>query len=152
MKETDELKKKGEPPTQLQSSPKGQPIAAISPFGLMRRFAEEMERLFENFEDFHLPRMFEDVRAEMKDVDWAPELEVAQDNGHLVVRCNLPGMKREDIQVEMKDEVLTISGERNDEQKEEREGYYRSERSYGSFYRQVRLPAGAKTDTAEATF
>ena len=61
-------------------------------------------------------------------------------------------MKREDVKVELTNNVLTISGERKEEEEEKREGYYRSERSYGSFYRQLPLPEGAKTDTAKAEF
>jgi HSP20 family protein len=156
MKETNEIQKKEGQPTELRFSPKGQPMIAISPFGFVRRFAEDMDRMFEGFDDFRLPRMFGKeffpFRTEMKDIEWVPQIEIAQNNEQLTVRCDLPGMKKDDIQVELKDEVLTISGERNEEEKEEREGYYRSERSYGTFYRQVRLPAGVKTDTAEATF
>ena len=61
-------------------------------------------------------------------------------------------MKKDDVKVELTEGVLTISGERKEEKEEKREGYYRSERSYGSFYRQIPLPEGAKTDTATAEF
>lgn len=130
--------------------------AVRTPFAFMRRFAEDMDRMFEDFEDLRLPRMFGKeffpFRMELKDVTWVPQIEVLQNNGQLAVRCDLPGMKKDDIKVELKDEILTISGERNEEKKEEGEGYYRTERSYGSFYRQVPLPGGIKSDTAEATF
>lgn len=130
--------------------------AVRTPFSFMRRFAEDMERMFENFDDFRLPgffgKEFFPFDSEMKAVEWIPQLEVVQRNGQLIVRCDLPGMKKDDVKVEMKDEILTISGERNEEKKEERAGYYRTERSYGSFYRQVPLPAGVKPNTAEATF
>ena len=127
-----------------------------TPFAFMRRFAEDMDRMFEDFGDFRFPRVFGKeffpFRMEMKDVEWVPQLEVVQDKERLTVRCDLPGMQNDDIKVEIKEDVLTISGMRNEEKKEEGEGYYRTERSYGSFYRQVPLPAGVKNDTAEATF
>jgi HSP20 family protein len=65
---------------------------------------------------------------------------------------DLPGLKRDDVKVELTEGLLTISGERKEEKEEKREGYYRSERSYGSFFRQIPLPEGAKTDTAKAEF
>lgn len=140
---------------QTELEKRGGARAVRTPFAFMRRFAEDMERMFE-VEDFRLPRMlgkeFFPFRMEMKDVGWVPPIEVLQKNGQLTVRCDLPGLAKDDIKVELKDEILTISGERNEEKKEARQGYYRSERSYGSFYRKVPLPAGVKIDTAEATF
>ena len=61
-------------------------------------------------------------------------------------------MKKDDITVQLTDDALTIEGERRDEREEHREGYFRSERSYGSFYRAVPLPEGALADTAKASF
>jgi HSP20 family protein len=56
------------------------------------------------------------------------------------------------VKVEVTDDVLTLSGERKEEKEEKREGFYRSERNYGSFYRQIPLPEGAMTENAAATF
>ena len=81
-----------------------------------------------------------------------PQIEVLQANGQFMVRADLPGLTKEDVKVEITDEFLTISGERKEETEEKREGFYRSERSYGSFYRQIPLPEGAKTENAAATF
>ena len=132
------------------------PVTASTPFGFMRRFATDMERLFDEFEGFRFPslfgREFFPFTREFEHVGWVPELEVLQTNGQFVVRADLPGLKREDVKVELTNNVLTISGERKEEKEEKREGYYRSERSYGSFYRQIPLPEGAKTDTAKAEF
>jgi HSP20 family protein len=149
MKDTNEMQKKEGQLTELQSSPKGQPMTAISPFGFVRRFAGEMERMFEDFETFRFPSFF---RKEFNQVGWMPEIEVLQRNGELTVRADLPGLNKDDVKVELTDEMLAISGERKEEKQEEREGYYRSERSYGSFYRQIPLPEGAKTETARAKF
>jgi len=83
---------------------------------------------------------------------WAPQIEVSQQNNELVVRADLPGMKREDISVDIRENELTISGERRQEQENNAGGYYQSERSYGSFYRVIPLPEGAMADQANATF
>ena len=68
------------------------------------------------------------------------------------MRADLPGLKKDEVKVELTNDLLTISGERKEEKEEKREGYYRSERRYGSFFRQIPLPEGAKTDTAKAKF
>jgi len=132
------------------------PTAAPTPFGFMRQFATDMERLFEDFQSSRLPslfgREFFPFTREFEHVDWSPELEVRQNNGQFIVRTDLPGLKKDDVKVELTDNLLTISGERKEEKEEKREGYYRSERSYGSFFRQIPLPEGAKTDTAKAEF
>lgn len=83
---------------------------------------------------------------------WSPQVETLQNGDQYVVRVDLPGLKREDVTVEVGDDQLIIQGERRHEREEDREGYYRSERSYGSFYRAVQLPEGAIADTAAADF
>jgi HSP20 family protein len=127
-----------------------------NPFQMMRRFTKDMERLFEDFQGFRFPSFFKTdfppFRMELEKFAWAPQIEVLQNNGQFMVRADLPGLKTEDVKVEVTDEVLTISGERKQETEEEREGFYRTERSYGSFYRQIPLPEGAKTENAAATF
>jgi len=126
-----------------------------NPFGMMRRFTKDMDRLFNDFEEFRFPNLFRDFapfRMEFDRVEWVPRIEVLQNNGQLMVRADLPGLTKDDVNVEMTDDVLTISGERKEEKEEKREGFYRSERSYGTFYREIPLPEGAKTEDAVATF
>jgi HSP20 family protein len=84
--------------------------------------------------------------------EWMPQIEVLQNNGQFKVRADLPGVTKDDVSVEVTDNFLTISGERKEEKEEKREGFYRSERNYGSFYRQIPLPEGAMTENAAATF
>ena len=129
---------------------------AENPFVFMRRFAEDMERFFEDFGSFRLrpllrgelmPRLGEFGRAV-----WSPEVEVFERDGQLTVRADLPGMTKDDVRVEIEEDALTISGERKDEREEKGEGYYRTERSYGKFFRRVPLPEGVKTEGAVATF
>ena len=123
---------------------------------MVRRFAEDMERLFEDFNGFRFPSLFGgDVfpfAREFENVAWVPQIEVLQHEGDLTVRADLPGLTRDDVKVELTDEALTISGERKAEKEEKREGFYRSERSYGSFYRQIPVPKGVDADKATATF
>jgi HSP20 family molecular chaperone IbpA len=83
---------------------------------------------------------------------WSPQIESLQRGDQFVVRADLPGLKKEDVNIELSDDSLTIQGERREEHEEEREGYYRSERSYGSFHRVVPLPEGAIPESAKATF
>lgn len=128
----------------------------VNPFGMMRRFTKDMERLFEDFQGFGFPNFFKTdfvpFRLEFGKVEWAPQIEVLQNNGQFMVKADLPGLTKDEVKVELTDNLLTISGERKEEKEEKREGFYRSERSYGSFYRQIPLPEGAKTEDAAATF
>jgi HSP20 family protein len=114
---------------------------SLSPFSLMRRFTEEMDRMFQGAggrrEDMAL---------------WSPTVEVMERDGKLEVVADLPGIKESDVKVQVTDEGLVIQGERKREHEEKREGYYRSERSYGQFYRLIPLPEGANPDQAHAEF
>jgi HSP20 family protein len=141
---------------ELQKHNGGNAIETVTPFSFMRRFSEDMERLFDEFQGFRVGslfgREFFPFTREFEHVDWVPKVEVLQHNGELIVRADLPGLKKDDVKVELTGEGLTLSGERKEEKEEEREGYYRSERSYGSFYRYIPLPEGVKTDSATAKF
>jgi len=114
------------------------------PLALMRRFTEEMDRLFESHGGW---------RGNRNDVtQWTPAIEVKEQDGQLEVTAELPGIKESDVKVEVTDEGLVIQGERKQEHEEKREGYYRSERRYGQFYRVIPLPEGAAVDQAHAEF
>ena len=83
---------------------------------------------------------------------WTPAMEVREKDGNLIVCADLPGIDNNDVKVEIENDMLVIEGERKREHTEEREGWHRSERSYGSFYRAIPLPEGAKADDAKADF
>jgi len=83
---------------------------------------------------------------------WSPQMETFQRGSEFVVRADLPGLTKDDVKIDITDDTLTIEGERREEHEENREDYYRSERSYGSFYRVVPWPEGAITDSAKANF
>ena len=130
-----------------------------SPFTFMRRFSEEMDRLFEDFgfgRGWLTPSFGRDLLqssfGEAGQAMWNPQVEVFEREGQLVVRADLPGLTKDDVKVEVTDQAINISGERRKEHEEKREGYYRSERSYGSFYRSIPLPEGVNADDARATF
>jgi HSP20 family protein len=122
----------------------------VSPFRAMQRMADEMDRLFDDFGFGRrwLRPSWRETGAEL----WAPEVEVFQKNHELTIRADLPGLKREDVTVDITDNDVTIQGERKHEKEEEREGYYRSERGYGSFCRVIPLPEGAISEQAKANF
>jgi HSP20 family protein len=73
-------------------------------------------------------------------------------SNEFVVRADLPGLSKDDVKVDVTDDRITIQGERKREHEEEREGVYRSERTYGSFSRVIPVPEGTITDQAKATF
>ena len=116
-----------------------------SPWELMRRMSEDMDRLFESFQSGQLQT--EEGRGA-----WSPQLEVERQGNELCIRADLPGLKPEDIEVNLDDGLLTIAGERRQEQRDEREGVRRTERSYGRFYRALQVPDGVQEDEISATF
>ena len=83
---------------------------------------------------------------------WVPAMDLVETEEHLVLRADLPGLKRDDVQIEIKDNALSVSGERRGEQEEKAEGYYRVERSFGAFSRSLTLPEGVDPDAVEAEF
>jgi HSP20 family protein len=88
----------------------------------------------------------------MVGADWSPRIDVLEREGHFVVRADLPGLSKDEIKVDVHDDLLTIQGERKAEKKVEREGFYHSECSYGSFYRAIPLPEGAEASKVTADF
>ena len=83
---------------------------------------------------------------------WVPPMDLMEADEHLVLRADLPGLKRDDVDIEIKDGVLTIAGERKAEQEKKADGFYRVERAYGSFSRAVSLPEGIDPDQVHAEF
>lgn len=132
----------------LGASPEGWPCSA-GPLSLLRRMSEDMDRLFGEF--FSLtPRSERPLR--FGELTRWPEIDVNQHGNKLIVRADVPGLNKDDLTVEILEDELCISGERKSESRQEEGGYYRNERSYGSFCRTIPLPPGAKVDTASASF
>jgi len=133
------------------------PTWAESPFVMMRRFSDEMDRMVDRFrEEFGAGRGWLGSRfGGARDPNqrlWSPQIEVCERDNQLLVCADLPGLKKEDITVEFTGDALTIQGERRQEHEETHEGHHTSERSYGTFYRSIPLPAGVNPENAEATF
>jgi HSP20 family protein len=83
---------------------------------------------------------------------WAPRIEAFQRGDQFIVRAELPGLKKEDVRVNVTDDSIVIEGERRDEFENTHGDVYHTERSYGSFYREIPLPEGAIGDKADASF
>jgi HSP20 family protein len=112
-------------------------LPVLSPFALMREFAHEMDRLFKEG-----PKFETDL--------FVPAIDVKATDEALVVTADLPGLKKEEIKIEVTEKSLVIEGERKIEEKEEKPGFHKIERAYGKFYREIPLPEGAKIDLAKA--
>jgi HSP20 family protein len=79
-------------------------------------------------------------------------MDLVETGDHFVLRADLPGLSEQDVNIELEDSVLTISGERKAEHEERKEGYYRLERSFGSFRRSLTLPEGVNPERVKAAF
>ena len=135
------------------------PLFGPPPFNEMRRFTDDFERMFDEFNNlnfalnpFFAPTLTFPTFTEFETPIWSPQIEVFNKKGEFKVRADLPGLKKEDVNVELLDNALLISGERKFENEEEKEGFYRSELSYGNFFRSIPLPDGADVEHATAKF
>ena len=115
------------------------PIAALQ---------RDMNRAFESFWS-QASRSFGGLTGSG---DGVPRSDVVETDKGVEVSIELPGLDEKEVEVTLTDEALTIRGEKKIERREEKRGYYVSERSYGSIYRSIPLPAGVDSDKAEATF
>ena len=83
---------------------------------------------------------------------WMPAMDLVETDDHFVLRADLPGLSEQDVNIEVEDRVLTVSGERKSEHESTKEGYHRVERAFGSFSRSLTLPEGIDADAVEASF
>jgi HSP20 family protein len=93
--------------------------------------------------------MFDDLRDNHEHA-WTPAIDVMRDNGNLVVRADIPGLKPEEVKIEVQDDILTVSGEHEERKEETDKQYVRRERRYGSFSRSMALPAGVDAKKVKA--
>lgn len=130
-------------------------LARWEPFGGLRRrggnlfnelndIQREMNRLFDDF--------FSERQSGLAEGAWMPAVDVSENEATMIVRAELPGMKQEDIELNLQENVLTLKGEKKKETKEDQENFHRVERSYGSFSRTFTLPANVKQEDIKATF
>jgi HSP20 family protein len=133
------------------------PQTVSSPFRMLDHFADEMDRLFDGFglgRGWGVPRFGQSSMATARqgDLAWNPEVEAFHRNNELIVRVDLPGLSKDDINVDVTEDRIVVQGERKQQREEEREGIYRSERVYGAFHREIPLPPGTMADQAKAGF
>lgn len=96
-------------------------------------------------------RLFADLGDGERATGWRPEIDVVARDDELDVHVNVPGIRPEEIRVEVDDDLLTISGEHSEQTEEKDKRYVRRERRYGSFARTIALPENAKRDEIDAT-
>ncbi len=135
-----------------------------SPLGVMRSMLDDMDRLFDDFLGFGSPSRYRQPLSGTGSSFqssgggygtsslWYPQIEVSQRGGNLVVCADLPGLRKEDVHLEVHDDYLVLEGERRQESEENQGGVYRSERSYGRFYRTIPLPDGVNPEQVRANF
>jgi HSP20 family protein len=122
-------------------------MRALMPWTGMTSLRKEMDRIFDRFlepawSELELPAMGE----------WAPSVDVSETKDAIIVKAELPGVEQKDIGVTLQDDVLTIKGEKQAEKEEKDKRYHRTERSYGAFYRSMRLPASVDASKVTAAF
>jgi HSP20 family protein len=125
--------------------------AARDPYAMIRQMAADFDRLFDEaaWPRFRAPSF---AATDLPAPAWTPGIDVFEKNNRLVTKIDLPGMKKEDVKVEVTDGQLIIAGDRKRESEEEKDNFHRCEREYGSFYRSIPLPEGTKLEDVKATF
>ncbi|MDQ6731425.1 MAG: Hsp20/alpha crystallin family protein [Actinomycetota bacterium] len=118
------------------------------PVGELNTIQNEMNRLFNNF--FDQPSQTGRGNGTMR--RWLPPMDLVESGDQYVLRADLPGLCDGDVNIQLEDNVLTISGERNAQHENNEEGYYRLERAFGGFSRSLTLPDGVDPDRIDAHF
>jgi HSP20 family protein len=127
-------------------------LTASRPVSEIARMEREMERMFE---DFFSPRWSPFRRSfwpTRKQAFPSVDIDVYEEKDEIVAKAELPGMSKDDINVNVSDHILTIKGEKKKEEETKDEDYFFSERSYGTFVRSIELPADVQTEKAKANF
>jgi HSP20 family protein len=122
-------------------------ITRWEPARELQSIQRDFNRLFGSF--FDTPTTRGNVRSLRR---WVPAVDLVEDGDHYVLRADLPGLSEKDVDVEVQDSVLTISGERKSEHEQRGEGFRRVERASGRFVRSLRLPEGVEPEDVKASF
>ncbi|MGH8104256.1 MAG: Hsp20/alpha crystallin family protein [bacterium] len=115
--------------------------------GQIRSLLGNVDRLFE---DCLVPKGEDGSCGAI--LGWAPAVDIFETEDILMIKADLPGLNKDDVQVEVENNILTIRGEKKEEHEVKEENYYRQERSYGSFQRVFQLPRTVKADGINASF
>ncbi|MBI3622448.1 MAG: Hsp20/alpha crystallin family protein [Nitrospirae bacterium] len=130
-----------------------QAITTPRPFAGLTHMEQEMERWVDDVMGRPWRRLgMPDWWRRRELMPRQPAVEIVEEKEQVIVKAEIPGLKKEEIQVNLSDGMLTISGERKEEVEKKEKGYYYSERSYGSFRRSIQLPAEVKADRVSAMF
>jgi HSP20 family protein len=113
---------------------------------------QDMNRLFDNFFQSFENRLLSPFGEMTGSGVFNPSIDITESERDLKVTVELPGLSDKDIDLSMTNNTLSIKGEKREEKEEETSGYYRMERSYGSFFRSIPLPCGIEKDKVDATF
>lgn len=117
-------------------------ILRWEPFKEIERFRRDMERLFDSFLGGWTPEKYE----------WYPPLDVEETDSDIIIRSEIPGMKKEDIKIVTKGNLVTISGEKHHESEQKGKYFHRIERNYGKFERTIELPTEVEVEKAKASY
>lgn len=118
------------------------------PFRDIVSIQDEMNRLFNDFFG-RVPSRFE---GDWSTSEWTPSVDISETKDDILIKAEVPGMKKEDIKISLQDNVLTLKGERKQEKEEKETNFYRMERSYGSFTRSFNLPTVVQADKIKASY
>ncbi len=119
-------------------------ITGYDPWRSLEDWRQEMDRMFH-------PQLHRDEESShLVGGDWAPAVDIKEETDRFVIRADIPGVKPEDIEITMENGVLSIRGERQFEETEERDNFRRVERSHGVFYRRFSLPDNTDAEAVEA--
>ena len=121
-------------------------IVRYDPFRDLRSLQEEVNRLFTG----NMARTFDDEGIARG--SWSPNVDIYENKDQIVLEAELPGMKREDFDLSVENNVVTLRGERHFEKKDESDNYHRVERAYGSFTRSFTLPNTVSAEDATAEY
>ena len=128
-------------------------VAPWRPFMGLTRWESEMDRMMDDFFGRRMRPWLPERWLRGGDTEiTTPAVDVYEEKDEIVVKAELPGMEKNDIEVNISDSELTLKGEKKKEEKIEEEDYFRCERSYGSFVRSVELPTGVQADKVKASF
>lgn len=119
-------------------------ITRYDPWNSLQDWRQEMERIF------HPLHQQDEDTSHLVGGDWAPAVDIKEETDHYLIRADIPGVKPEEIEITMENGVLSIRGERQFEETEERKNFRRVERSHGVFYRRFSLPENTDAEAIEA--
>lgn len=136
-----------------RKDPESRAITPWRPLMDLTRWEREMDNMMDEFFGRRLRPWLPSIWPRGSEAEFvAPSVDVYEEKDDIVVKAELPGMDKNDIEVNISDSALTLKGEKKKEQKIEEKNYYRSERSYGAFLRTVELPKEVQADKIKASF